>query len=268
MVVDYAGDSAPAGWLMCDGSTIGKVGSGADHESAAYETLFDRIKSELGKSGNNAFVEERACYRAELQAAEIGECSLPAFCRQADIGFHVVPEINGKASLQLLDRLCPDYAVYSGAGILRKGLIERISGGILNLHCGPLPHIRGMNAVEWSLLFGVTPEVTLHLIDAGIDTGPILASRTIDVQPGDRIARIRARTVLTGIELLAEILPQVDTCPLRENPTDQGRQYFAMSSALKRLVQQKLDHGVTPTVRAADVPPRDLQLVSTRRAAA
>jgi len=52
----YAGAAtAPSGWLLCDGSTIGKVSSGADLESAGYETLFDLIKGIYGGTGSEIF---------------------------------------------------------------------------------------------------------------------------------------------------------------------------------------------------------------------
>lgn len=47
--------SAATGYLMCFGETIGNVGSGADHESADYETLFDLLKSSWGNAGTESF---------------------------------------------------------------------------------------------------------------------------------------------------------------------------------------------------------------------
>ena len=44
-VIPYAGATVPSGWLLCDGGTIGDVGSGADSENADYETLFNLLKT-------------------------------------------------------------------------------------------------------------------------------------------------------------------------------------------------------------------------------
>ncbi len=46
--------------------------------------------------------------------------------------------------------------------------------GILNVHLGLLPEVRGMSSPEWSLLQGVPLGITFHYMDAGIDTGPVL----------------------------------------------------------------------------------------------
>jgi methionyl-tRNA formyltransferase len=53
--------------------------------------------------------------------------------------------------------------------------------GILNIHPGILPKYRGCCAVEWSLHSGDPVGVTAHLMDASIDTGPIVAIKHVDV---------------------------------------------------------------------------------------
>ena len=54
-LIPYAGATVPSGWLLCDGSTIGGVGSGAGSESADYETLFDLVKTLYGNTGTKVF---------------------------------------------------------------------------------------------------------------------------------------------------------------------------------------------------------------------
>lgn len=51
----YAATSAPTNHLICNGQTIGKVGSGADNESADYESLFDLLKASWGNVGTESF---------------------------------------------------------------------------------------------------------------------------------------------------------------------------------------------------------------------
>jgi len=55
MMVPYAGSTAPSKWLLTDGDTIGNVGSGADHESADYETLFELLKTSWGNAGTEVW---------------------------------------------------------------------------------------------------------------------------------------------------------------------------------------------------------------------
>ena len=56
-LIPYAGATVPSGWLLCDGGTIGGVGSGAGSESADYETLFDLIKTLYGNAGTEVFAD-------------------------------------------------------------------------------------------------------------------------------------------------------------------------------------------------------------------
>ena len=190
--------------------------------------------------GSNSVDHEQAVLRQRLADWSVTEKSLPELCRQLRIPFHLVSDVNAPSALQLLDRCGCDYGVYSGAGILRQPLLDQFVRGVLNLHCGTLPAIRGMNGVEWNLFHGRTPEVTLHFIDAGIDTGPILDSRTIEPEPGDCLGRLRGKAIVAGIDLISDCLPRIDALSRRENPPAAGRQYFAMADTLKMLIEDRL----------------------------
>lgn len=183
---------------------------------------------------------ELAVLRQRMTEWKIRDRSLAGLCRRNGIPFRIVSDINGRHALHLLARARCDYGVYSGAGILRQPLLDSFPRGVLNLHCGALPAIRGMNGVEWHVFHGRPPEVTLHFIDAGIDTGRIVTSRIVDVSPGDDLGSLRGKTILAGIDLLAELLPQIDRFPLRENTLAAGRQYFAMAETLKILLEDRL----------------------------
>jgi hypothetical protein len=183
---------------------------------------------------------ELAVLRRRMSEWTIRERSLAEVCRRNRIPFHIVNDVNGRRALDLVARARCDYGVYSGAGILRQPLLDSFPRGVLNLHCGALPAIRGMNGVEWHVFHGRPPEVTLHFIDAGIDTGRIVASRIVDVSPGDDVGSLRGKTILAGIDLLAELLPRIDRLPLRENPPAAGRQYFAMAETLKIVMEDRL----------------------------
>ncbi|MFP6692193.1 MAG: formyltransferase family protein [Pirellulales bacterium] len=227
-----------------------------------------KILSQFGLARTGQFADETTVYSHWLKEMGIGRRSLRTLCSDFEIPLHVVRNINDARSVHLIDRLHSNLAVYSGAGILRKAVIDAIAGGIVNLHCGPLPHVRGMNAVEWSLYLGIQPEVTLHKIDTGIDTGPVLASQTVAVQPGEPLGTIRARTALAGIDLLLRQLAEVGAQPPIHNPKFQGRQYYTMAEPVKQLVQSWLDQGVTPVSSSDQIEPDDTRPAILRRKAA
>lgn len=195
---------------------------------------------EIGARRGQRADEEEAVLRDRLRSANIAARSLPEICRSLGVPFQLVPDINGRKSLEFLQAAKCKYGVYSGAGILRQPLLDRFESGVLNLHCGSLPKIRGMNGVEWNLYHGLAPEVTLHFIDAGIDTGRILAARTISAEPADRVSSLRGKAIVAGIDLIAELLPRIRELPIRENQPGAGRQFFAMAEPLKLLLADRL----------------------------
>jgi hypothetical protein len=228
--------------------------------------LWAKVRSSLGLSAGGDLDHERRAFDERLAAEGVRHRRLDRLCRDLGVPFHLVTGLNDAGCLRLVERYRPDAAVYTGGGILREPLIGSFPRGILNLHCGPLPHVRGMNGVEWALFFGFRPTVTLHYIDAGIDTGAVVAEQALEVARGEPLGRLRARAVLAGLDLLAEhydALPSGQG-PRRPNPPHQGRQYYAMSEPLKELVQGWVDQGITPCVSAAEVDPEDLRPAPAR----
>ena len=71
--------------------------------------------------------------------------------------------------------------IQGGTGILRDNIINQFEFGILNFHPGDLPFYRGCSAPEWQLFENKPIVSTCHLIDKGIDSGPILRKKTLDV---------------------------------------------------------------------------------------
>ena len=71
--------------------------------------------------------------------------------------------------------------IQGGTGILRDNIINQFEFGILNFHPGDLPFYRGCSAPEWQLFENKQIVSTCHLIDKGIDSGPILRKKTLDV---------------------------------------------------------------------------------------
>lgn len=70
--------------------------------------------------------------------------------------------------------------IQAGVGILRPEMIATLPMGILNVHPGRLPEYRGNACPEWALLNGDEVWATAHMIDAGIDTGPVVHMKKLD----------------------------------------------------------------------------------------
>ncbi|QIS22881.1 phosphoribosylglycinamide formyltransferase [Nocardia terpenica] len=107
----------------------------------------------------------------------------------------------------------PDLVVSAGfMKILGPAFLERFGGRIINTHPALLPAFPGAHGVRDALAYGVrVTGSTVHLVDAGVDTGPILAQEAVAVLPGDDEATLHER--IKGVErrLLAEVVAAVAT---------------------------------------------------------
>ncbi len=90
-----------------------------------------------------------------------------------------VPSFQSQAALYILKELSPDLFVLAGVPILTKTILSIPKIGTLNGHLGWVPDFRGNYAVHWALQKSGSVGVTVHWVDEGIDTGPILARQFI-----------------------------------------------------------------------------------------
>jgi phosphoribosylglycinamide formyltransferase-1 len=72
--------------------------------------------------------------------------------------------------------------------LLTKPFLARFPGRIVNVHPSLLPQFPGMRAIDDALAAGVeTTGVTVHLVDEGLDTGPVLAQEPVPLEPRDTL---------------------------------------------------------------------------------
>ena len=102
--------------------------------------------------------------------------------------------------------LRPDVLLVFGTGILREPLLSTFAGRMLNIHLGLSPYYRGAGTNFWPLV-NREPEyvgATIHYLDAGIDTGPIVAHARPAVAPGDGPHDLGNKTIVAAARLLAD----------------------------------------------------------------
>lgn len=114
-----------------------------------------------------------------------------------------VETVNGPDAVRAISDLDPDVIVQVDAGILRPRIFGIPRIGTLNLHPGIAPLIRGRDPIYWAL-WEQQPAwmgATVHFIDEGIDTGPVLAYAPIEPRfPGERYPDLFARVYEKGVE--------------------------------------------------------------------
>lgn len=102
----------------------------------------------------------------------------------------------------------PDLVVSAGfMRILGAGFLDRFGGRIINTHPALLPAFPGAHAVRDALAYGVkVTGSTVHFVDAGVDTGPIIAQRPVPVEPGDDEATLHERIKKVERENIVSVL--------------------------------------------------------------
>lgn len=173
------------------------------------------------------------------------ECEVPsdsvrALTRRRGIHLRRVRSLESDRSIEVVEASRADAIIYCGGGILRRRFLTA-SPRVLNAHAGPLPQIRGMNAAEWAFLLEEPPEVTVHVIDEGIDTGPILLAKRYDRTGLQSIQQLRDRAVATGLRALLDLVDSGGWKEPGTRPTDEpASQCFSMAPVLVELVQRRL----------------------------
>ncbi len=89
----------------------------------------------------------------------------------------------------------PDLVISAGfMKILGPGFLAGIGCPVLNTHPALLPAFPGADPVADTLAYGVkVTGATVHLVDDGVDTGPVLAQAPVEVRPGDTVAELHER---------------------------------------------------------------------------
>lgn len=91
--------------------------------------------------------------------------------------------------------------------IVTPTLIDAFDGRVLNIHPALLPAFPGLHAQAQALAYGVrVTGATVHLVDAGTDTGPIVAQQAVPVLPDDDEASLSARVLTAEHRLYPEAL--------------------------------------------------------------
>ena len=91
--------------------------------------------------------------------------------------------------------------------LLRSTFLERFAGRIVNTHSAPLPEFPGAHPIEDVLAAGVCETAaTVHFVDEGVDSGPVIAAETVPVRDDDTVETLRARVQAAEHRLLPRVV--------------------------------------------------------------
>ena len=133
--------------------------------------------------------------------------------------------------------------VVAGSRIIKPPVVARFPGRLVNFHSGLLPHYRGPYSEFWAM-YQHMPDLigcSVHLIDEGIDTGPLLATRVAQL-PDDRLTPQQAHhlNVLQAVPTVAQTIAAYLRGELRPMPQPPGGQTYTHPSEdqIARMTQR------------------------------
>lgn len=153
-----------------------------------------------------------------------------------ELGIPVIqPEkLKQPEAMQQLRDWAPDLIVVAAFGqILRTEVLELPRFGCVNVHASLLPRWRGAAPIQAAILAGDEETgVTIMQMDAGLDTGPILAKRAIRIKADDTAGSVFQALSTLGANLLLETLP--DYLAGKLTPTPQPAEGVTYAPMLKK----------------------------------
>jgi hypothetical protein len=172
--------------------------------------------------------------------------------------------LNGRRMTRDLRRLRPDVVVLAHCGLVAPHLLEIARDGVVNVHPGLLPWIRGNSPLGSSFLRRVPLGCTAFRVDAGIDTGRILSRRLLPVGGGETAAELRDALHRLWVEMTADLVAAAYAGGIAEGVPQEGRfrlcrtlagteQRLAIEDAVRRGVPKALFELWRPLCHPSDL---------------
>jgi hypothetical protein len=167
---------------------------------------------------------------------------------------HIEPgRLNTPDTLRFLESAGVEAVVVYGTNMIREPLVARWPGRMINMHLGLSPYYRG-TATNFYPLLNEEPEyvgATIHLIDPGIDSGPIVRHRRPEIVADDGPHTIGCKAILAGIDGMITSLKELERGVLKAVPqweVPDAKLYLRKDYHPRQVVAlyRKLEEGLIP----------------------
>jgi len=154
--------------------------------------------------------------------------------------------VNSQACIEWLQNELPSVVVLNGTRIVSLALIDSCNAIFLNTHCGITPAYRGVHGGYWALIRGDIDNVgvTVHIVDAGIDTGSIVFQKTIKTDEQDNFLTYPVKQYIAGIPLMRRAIADVISGNLQTHRRDDLLSAIWHHPTLWQYMWARLRHGV------------------------
>ncbi len=189
-----------------------------------FVSLPARLAVFLSGRGSNFLALAEACAAgsipAEIALVASDRADAPGLARAREMGLFGVAlsakELGGREGLErrlveiVAERRIDLVCLAGFMRILSPEFVGRFPRRILNIHPSLLPSFPGLHAQEQAVRYGVRVSgVTVHFVDEGTDTGPVVDQRAVPVLPGDDADALAARILPVEHELYASAVARV-----------------------------------------------------------
>lgn len=194
--------------------------------------------------------------RAAGRGRSLTASPVKAWAREAGLNLLQPPDWKDASLARRLEDFGADLLVVAAYGaILPVSALKACALGAVNVHASLLPRWRGASPVAAAILAGDSHTgVSLMQMDAGLDTGPVLATRRIRIEPYETTGALEFRLARLGAELLLESLPAILAGAVEGVPQDVHRSSYAplISKRQGRLDWSQPAEALARRVRAFD----------------
>jgi methionyl-tRNA formyltransferase len=218
-----------------------------------FKEKMKRRKNMLQKYGcyktiNKLLYNKYRAYVSKNRGDEIVRQAL--FAGRADADYErVVPsievnDINEPKSVEFVSAHKPDIIAVCGTTVLKPEVFELSKRGTINIHTGIIPEYRSADPIFWAL-YNNEPNnvgVTIHFVDRGIDTGPIIYQQAIEVTRSDDLVTLYCKCIKKGAELMSLAISDMETGAARTMRKEgvAGKAYYHMDLGMwQHLVFQR-----------------------------
>ncbi len=152
-----------------------------------------------------------------------------------------IDDVNSKAFTQKLKKFKPDIIVsVLFSQILKENILKIPKKGTINIHPAFLPNYKGISPIFWSL---VNKEkysgVSIHYINQGIDTGPIIKRKKIKISAKDTEDSLYWKCANAGSKMLIDSIKEIDRSKLKLIKNEKGS-YFSFPTTVAVSKYRKL----------------------------
>jgi len=149
--------------------------------------------------------------RRSGRGMQVSESAVKRLAGLRGLGIFQPSQLRDEPSLARIAAARPDALVVAAYGlILPQSVLDIAPHGAINIHASLLPRWRGAAPIQRALLAGDSRTgITVMQMDAGLDTGPILAQRSLEIAPDEDAGTLHDRLATLGAEMIVAELDAI-----------------------------------------------------------